>query len=151
MVRDTWLNRIAYALMISLFTLSLLVSASLVFYAFFNNPPVHVQSLDEPYTKPLCPGESYVLNNRVTVDKPVVLFFYLSVMDEKGQQNINDTQISFPGRTHPRPATFHQLLPWTVPNIPPGKYIRTLGVRGTDGREDPLFIEANFEIGENCK
>jgi hypothetical protein len=130
--------------------LTLIVAMALVWRAFFNDPPVHVESMDKPFAEPICPGDIFLLNNRVTVDRPVVLFFYLSVMDENAQQNINNTQVSFPGRTHPHPSAFHQLLPWTVPDLPPGKYTRVLAIRGTDGRENPIFLLAKFEIGAEC-
>jgi hypothetical protein len=148
--RETFGRRISYAAMIALLTVTLFVVLALVWRAFFNDQPVHVVSMDEPFAAPICPGDQYVLNNRVTVDRPVVLFFYLSVMDENAERNINDTQTSFPGRIHPTATTFHQLIPWTVPDLPPGKYIRAFAARGTDGRENPVILLSPFEIG-NCK
>lgn len=144
---ETWQKRLTNAVMISFVTVTFIVVLALVWRAFFNDPPVHVESMDKPFAEPLCPGDQYVLNNRVTVDKPMVLFMYLSTMDEHAFQNINDTQTSFPGRPQPNTASFHQLLPWTVPDLPPGKYTRALAVRGTDGRENPIMLLMPYEIG----
>jgi hypothetical protein len=146
----TWSKRIAYAMMSALVTATLIVVLALIWRAFFSDPPVHVTSLDKPFETPICPGDQFVINNRVTVDRPVVLFFYVSVMDEQAQFNINDTQISFPGRPHPKPSTFHQLLPWTVPDLLPGNYVRSIAVRGTDGDENPLFLLTPFEVRSDC-
>jgi hypothetical protein len=147
----TWGKRLLYASATAVFTVTLIFVTFLVFQVFYSDPPVHVVSLDPPDLGVLCPGESAHLTNRVTIDKPIVLFFYLSTLDKTGVQNINDTQTTFPGRNHPRPGTFTQMLPWTVPHLPPGKYIRSLGVRGTDGDESPLFISSVYEIGADCK
>jgi hypothetical protein len=144
-------RRISNAIPIALLTVTFFVAFALVWQAFFSDPPVHVVSLDPKDLGVLCPGESKHLTNRITIDKPIVLFFYLSTLDETGIQNINDTQTSFPGRNHPRPGTFTQMLPWTVPHLPPGKYVRSLGIRGTDGDENPIFVESVYEIGANCK
>jgi hypothetical protein len=139
---------ISLASLIAFIVTTFIVAVAIVYRAFFSDPPVHVVSLNPSDLGILCPGESQHLTNRITIDKPIVLFFYLSTLDESGTYNINDTQTSFPGRNHPREGTFTQMLPWTVPHLPPGKYVRSLGVRGTDGRENPLFLEAVYEIGD---
>jgi hypothetical protein len=150
---DTWRRRMSYAAMSALVTIALLVVAVLIQRAFFNAPPVHVVTLDPADLGVLCPGQAVSLTNRVTVDMPVVLFFYLSTMDETETFNMLDTQTSFPGRPHPHAGTFTQMLPWTVPDLPPGNYARTLAVRGTDGDENPVMITAKYEIAsrEDCK
>lgn len=147
----TWGKRALYAVLTSAITLVLIIVATFVWQAFFSDPPVHIETVDSPYPFALCPGQKLVIHNRVTVDKPVVLFFYVSVMDKDAVQNINDTQVSFPGRIHPQAATFDQFLPWTVPSLPPGNYMRALAVRGTDGDEKPVILLMPFAVGDKCR
>ncbi len=148
--KRVWGERVLYALMIAGVTISLLVAVAAIFQAYFNNPPVHVQSLDTPPSVPVCPGMPLHFNNRVTVEKPTVLFLYTSVMDETTSYNIPGTPESLGPRPHPHPSTFDQFIPWTVPPLPPGTYNRTFALRGHDTDEDPLFIFLEFTIAEDC-
>lgn len=146
--RIPWRRRLLYASLTGATTVVFIVIMSLVWRAFLSDPPFYFSNTDPDYTEPLCPGEQLVINNRVVVDRPVVLFFYLSVMDKSASRNINDTQVSFPGRIHPHSATFHQLLPWTVPDLEPGEYILAIAGRGTDGDENPVIVLKKFSIAE---
>jgi hypothetical protein len=146
-----WLERIMYALMVALVTISLLIAIAAVFQAWFNDPPVHVESMDKHPTQPFCPGDAFPITNRVTIDRPTILFLYVSVMDEGTNFNIPDTSISLGPRLHPHPSTFPQYVLWTVPSLPAGHYNRTFAVRGHDTDERPIFVFTPFTVGEDCE
>lgn len=148
--KRVWLERIFYAIMIAVLTISLLVAAVPVYRAYFNDPPVHVVSLDKSPTSPVCPGAAMDIHSRVTVDSPTLLLLYVSVMDEGQNFNIPDTAQYVGPRLHPHKATFTQYVAWTVPELAPGKYSRVFGVRGHDGDETPVFLLLPFEVAKDC-
>lgn len=144
-------KRVAYTIVSSAITVLLGVLIAVTWRFFFNDPPITIETLDIPPVYALCPGVDYPAHNEVTVSRPVMLYSYFSVMDARGNHNINGTQVTNGPRLHPHPATFIQMLPWEVPELPPGDYMRVLAFRGTDGRENSLFLTMPFSIGKNCK
>lgn len=143
-------RQVAYAFMTALLTLSLFVALAAVYQLYFTFPPIQIESLDQPMTRPLCPGDRFDITNEVTVEEPSVLYFVVSVMDEGANANIPGTQFALQPRTHPHPTTFRQIIPWHVPTLPPGKYTRVMGAQGPDGDEHAVFLQMPFEVGENC-
>lgn len=148
---DTLFKRFWYAVLIAAITVSLATLIAVIFQTWFNDPPVEVHSLDKPSTHAICPGDVLQAKTQIDVSGPVLIFSYFSVMDETQNHNINGTQIPNGARPHPHEASFVQMLDWTVPDLPPGKYVRELAFRGTDGRENSLFLAYPFEIGVDCK
>jgi hypothetical protein len=96
-------------------------------------------------------GQSYPVSDRITIEHPIVLVLYTATLDAAGTQNVEGTQTVFPGRPNPSSSTtFIQHVPWKVPNIPPGQYTRVFAIRGTNGAEDPVFVESKYTIGSDC-
>lgn len=145
-----WVRRLTYIFVLVLTTLAFLILVAMIHRTWFNDPPLRVQSLDSPFGHPLCPGEQHDAHNQITVDEPVIIFSYFSVMDEGENFNIGGTQVTNGPRPHPHASVFTQTLPWTVPALLPGKYSRVLAFRSADGRENSIFVSAPFQIGENC-
>jgi hypothetical protein len=148
--RRVWMERVLYALMIGIVTISLLVATAAIFRVYFNQPPVHIESLDTPPSVPVCPGMPLHIHNRVMIDRPTVLFVYVSVMDETTSYNMPGTSESLGPRPHPQPSAFEQEIPWTVPALKPGRYNRTFAIRGHDTDEDPLFLHLPFTVAKDC-
>jgi hypothetical protein len=67
-------------------------------------------------------------------------------MEENGVANIPGTQIIYSGFVHPIAGTVQQTIPWDVPDLPPGKYIRAFAARGTDTSEKSVFVTSTFTI-----
>lgn len=152
-----WLDRAAigrifgYALLTAVATVVLIVALAIVNAIYFNDPNVKVTNLDgAKLAMTVCPGQTLEVHTRVTIQRPIILFSYFSVMDEGMNHNFNGTQISNGARPHPHAASFTQTLNWLVPDLAPGTYSRVLAFRGTDGRENSIFSATKFEIGENC-
>lgn len=113
--------------------------------------PVDIIGLDGDDLGEICPGLRMVIHTRVIVDRPSVLVYYISVMEETGSQNIIGEQTIYYGQIHPRVADFESEMPWQVPDLPPGKYIRAVAVRDIDSQDLPEFQESAFVIGrEKC-
>lgn len=145
-IRNWVLQAVFAAIAVSAFLLLITV----IYRGYFNIPPVLVTRLNNADLGDICPGDYYPIEDRIQVERPIVLLLYISVLDQNATHSYNDTQTSFPGRPHPKPSVFVQSLPWTVPDLLPGKYTRVLAIRGTNGAEDPIFIESTFEVPEGC-
>lgn len=138
------------ALLAGLATLGLIIVAALINLLYFNDPPVVVASLDAPYAVPLCPGQVVNVHKRIEVDSPVQLFTYFEITSLDRRVHIPGTNVSNGARSYDVVGVYDEIFPWTVPDIPPGRYNRTFTVRGTDGRENSLFTYMDVEIGEDC-
>jgi hypothetical protein len=136
--------------MTGLATVCILVAFAAVVQLWTRQAPVHIVDMNGEFDHAICPGSEFEMRHDVTVDRPVLLFFYSSVMDEGENYNMPDSQVGYGARPHPRPATFNQRITWVVPELPPGKYVRVFAARGTDGDEDAVFVSKKFEIGDNC-
>jgi hypothetical protein len=124
---------------------------SIIYKSYFNAPPILVEQLDPKDLGVLCPGDSHPVSDRITIEHPIVLVLYTATLDAAGTQNVEGTQTVFPGRPNPSSSTtFIQHVPWKVPNIPPGQYTRVFAIRGTNGAEDPVFVESKYTIGSDC-
>lgn len=132
-----------------------LIAVSLVFGAlgisFFDQPPVSVQSVESSHLGSFCPGDKLLIRNKVTIDKPVIALYYISVLDKDAIFNIVDTQIVHSGFQHPVAGTFDQYIPWQIPELESGVYTRGFAARGTDGTEETVFITNTFTIPTTCK
>lgn len=142
---------IAYIIVSSTVTVLLICVLALIWRYYFNDPPIAIASRDNAPAGALCPGVAYPAHSQVTITRPTMLFSYFSVMDARGNHNVSGTQIANGARLHPHAVTFEQTLSWEVPQLPPGDYLRVLAFRGTDGRENTLFLTMPFTIGKDCK
>lgn len=152
-----WLNQakvlLVQGLVISLVLLALLILLSVIFQTYGYMPPVRVVKADPDYLGVLCPGDQLLIHNQVHVDAGVVAYFYISTTDTEGNANYPGTQFSYAGFTYLNEASFIQILPWEVPNLPHGAYLRVTAARGSDGREKPSFVKSSYIIGDqgDCK
>lgn len=142
-------KRFAYIVVSSTVTVLLLCALAIVWRIYFNDPPLSIASLDESPSYSLCPGMDYPAHSHVVISSPTLLYSYFSVMQDG--KNISRTQVSNGIYLHPEAADIIQVLPWKVPDLPPGDYTRVLAYRGTDGRENSLFLTMDFSIGEFCQ
>lgn len=126
-------------------TVALIIAAAALWP---NDPPVEVQSLDTTPAHPVCPGTQLPINSRVTVEKPTILFLYVSVMDEGTNYNIRDTWESKGFRLHPHKSSFLQFVEWTVPSLPAGNYNRVFAVRGHNTDQLPKQLVLPFTVGD---
>lgn len=145
-----WFEMFLYSVMISATTIALLLAVASIYDYCCKNVPIKVIQLDKPPEFPLCPGTRMDASNMITVERPTILHIVISVMNETKDYNVPNTNHALEPRPHPRPAVFQQDIPWVVPNLPPGKYNRTITMSGNDSDEHPLFVFQEFEVGENC-
>ena len=145
-----WFERVVYAFFAAVFTVMLFMIVVLIYNLFFNFPPVQITNTEPKYLGEFCPGDDIPIHNHVEVSNEVILFYYTSVKDETAAYNIFGTQITYPGFVHGTIAEFDQDVPFEIPDLPPGNYIRSFGARGTDGRQRAIIIENEFTIKENC-
>lgn len=149
----TWrdfFTALAQAFLAGVVVIAMLLMVSTIYRIYYNTPPIHVERIDPVDLGTLCPGDSYPVSNRITIQRPLVVLLYVSTLDSSGTHNVEGTQTTYGGRPNPRAVTFDQHLPWEVPDLPPGKYVRVLALRGTNGAEDPIFVESSYTIGANC-
>ena len=148
--RPLLLRIIVYALMSGMVTLALVGLTGAIRYAYFNDPPIELVSRDPANLGMLCPGDELYAHTKVSIHKKIIVIFYMSTLDVTGSHNMIGTQSAFTDLLHPRPSTFEQALPWTVPDIPPGRYRRVIAARNVARNENTVFVEAIYEIGEDC-
>lgn len=146
-----WRNVVIQATAVVALLIAVILLITSLNQVYGRNPPIQVQNHDPKDLGELCPGDPYPVHNLVTIDSPVVVFYYLSTMEPDGLANIVGTQIPFPGFPHPRPGTFEQAIDWVVPDLPPGRYLRVFAIRGTDGDEKPVHVENSYTIPEKEK
>jgi hypothetical protein len=144
-------NSILQAIFAGIAVCSFLLLMTIVYKGYFNTPPVLVQRLNNEDLGELCPGDFVPIVNRISIEHPIVLLMYVSTLDANATHSVNDTQISFKGRPHPKQSKFMQSLPWYVPDLPVGTYTRVLAIRGTNGAEDPIFVQSTFTVKEKDK
>ena len=142
-----WVKSVLYALLIALLTLSLLVALSIVWRAYFSNPPLKITSLDSQPKYALCPGDDWPISIHVRIDAPSIFFSYINVMDKDSRYNIPETYIPLGADPHPHKGDFFNYIPWTVPNIPAGDYTRVLSIRSSMDDKNPIFVVTPFQVG----
>lgn len=147
---ESWKRRFAYAGITALLTIALLVTTTLVWRAFFSDPPIRITGLEPLVLGVLCPGQELPIRAQVAINDSIIMHYYVSVMDSKGEKNIVGAQRAFTDMLHPRAATFNAVLPWTVPSLPAGRYRRVLAARNVAGSQKTVFVERFFEIGSAC-
>jgi len=135
----------------ALLTVGLIVLATIVFDTFFNNPPLTITSLDPDPLGVFCAGEQVPINNEIAITRSIVMFYYVSTLDQQTHANLIGTQRAWTDILHPIPAKFVQQLLWTVPDLPPGKYTRVFAARNVEGIQKTAFIVRDFEIIEGCQ
>lgn len=146
----TWPRFVMQAVVIGLVTMALLLLMMTVYYAFFNVPPVRIVSLDPPDLGELCPGQQLTIHNHVLVEDSITLIYYTGTMDTGENFNYPGTQTTFSGFMHPHASNFQQEIPWVVPDLPPGEYMREFGVRGTRGDQSAVYVGSTYRIGADC-
>lgn len=139
---------LGYAFMIALFVLTLLVVTTIIWGSYFNLPPLTMKSLDPPDLGVLYPGEKYEMHFHIHINEPIITFYYVNTMNADLSAGFPGTQKAFTDNIYPKPATFDLTLPWTVPDLPPGRYRRVFAGRNTNGSQKVLFIFNSFTIGE---
>lgn len=145
---NIWFQRAAYIVMSAIVTVAFFIAIALALSSFFDRPPIHAENLNTTPEESFCPGDRFDMLNHITVDKPTILFGYVSVMDENSDYNYPVGSRVLEPRPHPHPSDFTQTIPWSVPSLPPGKYVRVLAIRGHNPEEDPIFVPMPFEIGD---
>lgn len=147
-----WFNLLIQASVIGVVVILLAFIVGAVLRATGGQPPVNMTSLEPRDLGPLCPGDLVIINNHVEILAPTVLVYYISVLDETETYNIPGTQVVLSGYQHPKAASFEQHIPWVVPELPPGEWVRAFAARGTDGEEKAVHVLTMFEIpkGDVC-
>lgn len=128
-----------------------LVLATTLWRVWFNDPPIRLRSTEPLMLGILCPGDDAHIHLEIEINEPVIVHYYISVMDAKGEQNIVGTPRAYTDMLHPRPARFETVLPWRVPDrLPPGRYRRVVATRNVAGTQNSIFVERFFEVGAAC-
>jgi hypothetical protein len=148
-----WLERMVYVFMIALVTVALLFVVGLYYNDRFNVVPMEITSLDLGKEHAFCPGERFDIHNHIVINEPMLLYIYITVLDSTESYNILDTQIGMTPRQHPQAAEFDQMLPWTVPELPPGTYYRGITYRGYIDSQKPVQVDVPFRVKrkEECR
>lgn len=115
---------------------------------FFDDPPIVVSSLDPQNLGVFCGGESVPVHNRVAINASIIVIYYLSTINPATGANLIGTQSAFTDMQYPEPVAFEQTLPWRVPFLPPGQYVRSFAARNIEGAQKTVFVKRQFEIGE---
>lgn len=145
-----WRNILANAILISTLGVSLIILIALAGEDFWDKPPVSISRIDPEDLGVVCPGQFLPVSNFVKIEDPVIVIYYIGVMDSTGTYNIIGNQETFPGYQHPITGVFRQTFPWRVPDLEPGIYTRSFAARGTDTSEKTVFITSTLTIGYNC-
>lgn len=146
------LRGLGYGAVTALLVMALMTLLYVINRAYFNDPSLQIKNLDGPVlSSPVCPGQELEVHTEITVERPMSIYPYFSVMDAGHNFNYNGTQVSHIARPHPHATSFTQTLTWTVPsNLEPGVYSRVLWFRGTDTRENSIYTWTEFEISRDC-
>lgn len=145
-----WVERTVYAFMIALIVIACLILTSVVYRAYFNDPPITLTALDPLDLGEVCPGDEVPINNWVIINKPIIVVYFISTMDIRGDQNYVGTQKAYTDMLHPHATEFKQIIPWQVPDLPPAKYLRVVAARNVTDNEDTVFIQASYSIRADC-
>lgn len=120
--------------------------------------PVSILVDGGAYLGAFCGGEVINAEETITVRAQEVIIYYVSVKRADQLTDVPGTNQSYPGIPYPVGGTFHQVLPWTVPELDPGVYYRSVAARGADGRQKAAMAISRFIImkkeicyGERCK
>lgn len=145
-----WSDRALFSLASGFLFIAMLLCMSLLWDAFWNAPPVHIENMDVVPEVGLCPGDRFDVHYRINVTKPVFLYRYTSVMNKGLDYNLWKTQDSFTPMPQPKVTVYEENFPWQVPNIPPGEYQRVVTLRGYNTQEKPVYIPTPFTVKEGC-
>lgn len=148
---ESWKRRISYASITALLTVTALVVFVLVWRAFFSDPPIRIHSLEPVNLGVLCPGQELPIRVHVTISEPIIMHYYVSVLDAKGEKNIVGAQRAWTDMLHPRAGSFDAVFPWMVPlSLTPGHYTRVMAARNVVGSQKTIFVERLFDVGTTC-
>lgn len=101
-----WRNVLVNGFFVVALIIAALILVRVIWGDYFDRPPVQVESRNPVNLGVLCPGETVPFQNYVTIDAPVVVIYYVSVMDRAGVTNIVGHQEIYSGFQHPIPGTF---------------------------------------------
>lgn len=146
-----WIARLAYSFMIALVTLSVLVLFTVIVQSFVLSPPVEYTPLHQVEKERYCPGDEFNATGYLKIKRQTILYTYISVVDENTNISLVPSDIPLP----PQPVLVtNDLLieiPFTIPQLSPGKYVRLIAFRGYNDSERPSFYLTPFQIGDNCE
>lgn len=145
-----WAERLLFSFMIGIVTIALLFLVSIAYNFYLNDPSITFTNMDTPDLGILCPDQQVDVHAQVRISEPIITIYYISVMDSGKTKNIIGTQRAFTDNLYPYPTEFESILPWKVPDLPPGKYQRVVAVRDVTSLRKTLFTSNTFTIGENC-
>lgn len=100
----------------------------------------------------VCPGETYNMGVEVNVASPSVVEVVTVFLraEDQAPMPVPEPFASVGARAYPRSATYEQLVEWTVPDIPPGEYVRVTAATAKYADSVPTFIELEFSVREGC-
>lgn len=113
---------------------------------FGRQPPIQIESLDPAIINDLCSGSRITATLDVKITAPAIIVYYISVMNKTEERQLIGTQEVYRGLPYPRVGHFTQILPWTVPNLPPGNYVRVVAAIGSNGSDKPEMEVTRFNI-----
>lgn len=146
-----WLERLVYAFMIAFSTIALFLLVVVIQDAYFNNPPIEITNRSITPTYNICPGDLIETNYHVNIKEPTIISAYSVVMNKDGTKNIFETASDLPVRVFPYPVSLDSSIPWHVPELGPGEYMRVIAIRGHNRTQDPTFLFTKFTVKENCE
>ena len=145
-IRSLILNSLSIGIVVVL----LLILFLTLWRVYFNAPPISITSLDAKHLGSLCPGQRIEINNQVSVNDDVIVFYYTTTMDSRADYNYIGTQRAYTDLLHPHPSKFRQRFDWTVPDLEPGQYTRVFGARNVGSIQDVIFVITRFDVGPDC-
>lgn len=102
----------------------------------------------------VCPGDKISQNLTLTFLTPAKLRIDMTVENQSGayevQQRSGESWIVHAGSELSYLADMTRNLDWTVPNLGPGMYFRTIGITTEGETTKPTIISTAFEITKNC-
>ncbi len=145
-----WRSRIIFAIVVAFCFIGLLLATGALWRTFFNRPPISITSLDPAHLGDFCPTDEVPIHNYVNINDSIIVFYYISTLDEEANMNYAGTQRAYVDMLHPHPASFEQVFSWKVPELPPGSYSRVFGVRNVGAIQDVVFLVATYNIKRGC-
>lgn len=130
---------------------ALLVLLSSLYSIFGRKAPITLAALDPPILENVCAGSRMLISLDVHITSPSIITYYISVMNKTEEKHLIGTQLLYRGLPYPRTGHFFQSLPWSVPDVPAGTYVRIVSALGSNGYDRPEIIETRFTVPKECE
>ena len=152
-LKSTWKDRIADWLIGAAILMIILVGSMFVVLQFpvpLRETPIVYHGIHLPEYKEYCPGDSYEYSTDIEITGPAIFSRHVAIMEAETHKYISSTITQMPSIPRPWPVRLDQPVSFSIPDLPPGDYIRVMGIDADHVDSIPVFVEVPFTISTDC-